>query len=71
MRVNNFLLLPNSGNFEIMLDGWIKFTKEEDRKKFADEISDHCLLFCVNNSDWLNLWFTNMAFGKTFLKGKR
>lgn len=36
-----------SGKFDIKLDGWRKYLNDEVAlKKFTDEISDHCLLFC-------------------------
>ena len=36
-----------SSKSEILLDGWRRFLDEPEKlKKFTEEISDHCLLFC-------------------------
>ena len=36
-----------TGKYEIKLDGWRQFLGDETKlKQYADEISDHCLLYC-------------------------
>ena len=36
-----------TGTHEVMLKGWRDFPEDsEERKNFADTVSDHCLLFC-------------------------
>jgi exonuclease III len=51
--VSDHLNFTKFGNDEVKLDGWIKYKDNPvELKKFTDQVSDHCLLYCellVNN----------------------